>query len=77
MRLRLKSSYVIPPSTPAYLRKLFESWKTYGLIVADRGGTVYIQGVLDSRWNNGVLNPAFHAMHASDFEVIARGWGKP
>jgi hypothetical protein len=48
--------------------------KTYGLIVADRGGNMYVQGTLDSRWDNNVLNPAFHSLDASDFEVIKLGW---
>jgi hypothetical protein len=48
--------------------------KTYGLIVADRGGNMYVQGTMDSRWDNNVLNPAFHSLHVSDFEVIKLGW---
>ena len=46
----------------------------YGLIVADRGGNMYIQGTMDNRWDNSVLNPAFHSLYASDFEVIKLGW---
>ena len=45
--------------------------KTYGLIVADNGSDLYVQGTYDTRWDNGVLNPAFSAIHASDFEVVA------
>jgi hypothetical protein len=29
---------------------------------------------MDSRWDNNVLNPAFHSLHVSDFEVIKLGW---
>jgi hypothetical protein len=29
---------------------------------------------MDSRWDNDVLNPAFHSLYASDFEVIKLGW---
>jgi hypothetical protein len=46
------------------------------LIVADNGGNMYVTGTMDSRWDNGVLNPAFESLRASDFEVIQRGWGK-
>jgi hypothetical protein len=29
---------------------------------------------MDSRWDNGILNPAFHDLHVTDFEVIQLGW---
>jgi hypothetical protein len=29
---------------------------------------------MDERWDNGVLNPAFHGLRADDFEVIELGW---
>jgi hypothetical protein len=35
---------------------------------------MYVQGTLDPRWDNGVLNPAFHSLDADDFEVIKLGW---
>ena len=48
--------------------------QTYGLIVADNGSDMYITGVMDSRWNNDELNPAFHGLTANDFEVVRLGW---
>jgi hypothetical protein len=51
--------------------------KTYGLIVADNGSDLYVSGTMDARWDNDVLNPAFHALRANDFEVVQRGWGGP
>ena len=48
--------------------------KRYGLIVADNGSDMYISGTMDARWNNDVLNPAFAALTADDFEVIQLGW---
>jgi hypothetical protein len=51
--------------------------KTYGLIVADNGSNMYITGAYDTRWDNGVLNPAFASLSASDFEVVERGWKPP
>jgi hypothetical protein len=47
--------------------------KRYGLIVADNGSDMYISGTMDARWNNGVLNPAFSALTADDFEVVQLG----
>ena len=48
--------------------------KRYGLIVADNGTDMYISGTMDARWNNSVLNPAFNALTADDFEVVQLGW---
>ncbi|HEV7516835.1 MAG TPA: hypothetical protein VGR07_11085 [Thermoanaerobaculia bacterium] len=76
-RLRLKAGTVVSPTLPAYVQKIFQAMKTYGLIVADNGSDMYIQGAYDPRWDNGVLNPAFSGLKASDFEVIAPGWQPP
>ena len=62
---------------PPELQRIFRAMKTYGLIVADNGSDMYISGTYDTRWNNGVLNPAFGALKASDFEVIALGYQPP
>lgn len=73
-RLRLKQSYVINPALPAYIQKILRAMKTYGLIVADNGSDMYFQGTWNTSWDNGELNPAFGAVHASDFEVVKLGW---
>ena len=72
-RLRLKVSKDIS-GHPAYIQKIFQAMKTYGLIVADNGSDMYITGAYDTRWDNGQLNPAFASLKASDFEVIQLGW---
>ena len=72
-RLRLKASKDISGHPPA-LQRIFQAMKTYGLIVADTGSDMYVQGTHDPRWDNGILNPAFRSLKASDFEVIQLGW---
>jgi hypothetical protein len=72
-RLRLKASKDLS-TFPAIARKIFQAMKTYGLIFADNGTDLYVQGTYDTRWDNGVLNPAFSGIHGSDFEVIQLGW---
>jgi hypothetical protein len=72
-RLRLKASVDIS-GYPAEVRKIFQAMKTYGLIVADNGTDMYVSGTMDARWNNDVLNPAFHALDADDVEVVRLGW---
>jgi hypothetical protein len=75
-RLRLKASVDLSGFPPAE-RKIFQAMKTYGLIVADNGTDMYVSGTMDPRWDNDVLNPAFHALTADDFEVVELGWGRP
>jgi hypothetical protein len=74
-RFRLKKSFNDSGYSPE-MKKIIQTMKTYGMIVADRGGNMYVQGTLDSRWNNAILNPGFHSMHVTDFEVIKAGWPK-
>jgi hypothetical protein len=72
-RLRLKSSKDIS-GFPDYIQRIFRAMQVYGLIVTDNGSDMFITGTMDSRWNNGQLNPAFRALTANDFEVITLGW---
>jgi hypothetical protein len=72
-RLRLKASKDIS-GYPDAVRRIFQAMKTYGLIVADNGSDMYVSGTYDTRWDNDVLNPAFGAIKASDFEVVELGW---
>ena len=72
-RLRLKASKDISGYPPA-MQKIFRAMKRYGLIVADNGSDMYVSGAFDPRWDNDVLNPAFHSLYANDFDVIQLGW---
>ncbi len=72
-RLRMKASVDIS-RYQAPVQKIFRAMKKYGLIVADNGTDMYISGSHDTRWNNEILNPAFHSFTASDFEVIRLGY---
>lgn len=72
-RLRLKASKDISGYAPE-VQKIFRAMKKYGLIVADNGSDMYVSGEYDPRWDNDILNPAFHSLRAQDFEVVQRGW---
>lgn len=83
VRLRLKASFDIAAFIAARgltgeyaagMTRVLQAMKTHGLICDDRGGNMYIQGVMDSRWDNGIINPAFHSLHVTDFEIIQLGW---
>jgi hypothetical protein len=72
-RLRLKASKDLSAFDP-FMQKIFRAMKNYGLIVADNGSDMFITGTFDNRWDNDVLNPAFGALRADDFEVVQLGW---
>jgi len=72
-RLRLKASVHLATFRPE-IQRIFRAMQRYGLIVADNGSDMYISGVFDPRWDNGILNPAFRSLTASDFEVIRLGY---
>jgi hypothetical protein len=76
-RLRLKASRNLSGYRPE-IQRIFRAMQVYGLIVADNGSDMYVSGAMDARWDNGVLNPAFHGLTADDFEVVQLGWrGNP
>ena len=77
-RLRLKTS--VDGKDPAlrtndpHVQKIFRAMQHYGLIFSSVGTDMYISGSFDVRWDNGILNPAFAKLAASDFEVVKLGW---
>ena len=72
-RLRLRADRDLSGFRPE-LQRIFRAMQRYGLIVADNGSDLYVSGTYDTRWNNDVLNPAFRALTASDFEVVTLGY---
>jgi len=72
-RLRLKATVNLSGYTPE-IQRIFRAMQRYGLIVADNGSDMYVTGMMDPRWDNSVLNPAFGSLTADDFEVIQLGW---
>ncbi len=72
-RLRLKSTRNLSTFTPE-VQRIFRAMQRYGLIVADNGSDMFISGTYDTRWNSDILNPAFRALTANDFEVISLGF---
>ena len=76
-RLRLKASKDLSSFRPE-IQRIFRAMQRFGLIVADNGSDIYVTGMMDPRWDNNTLNPAFHSLIADDFEVVQLGWkGNP
>lgn len=68
MRLRLKSSYDISGFSTTN-QVILQALKTYGMIMADNGSSMFLSGAPDDRWNNDDLHN-LSSVAASDFEVV-------
>ena len=68
MRLRLKSTFNISGFS-AINQAILTALQQYGMIMADNGGYLFLQGATDSRWNDGDL-VAMAGIPSSDFDVI-------
>jgi hypothetical protein len=68
MRIRLKSSYDIS-SFPPQSQVILAALKKYGMIMADNGGSMFISGDPDDRWNNNDLGK-LKQVPASAFDVV-------
>ncbi len=74
-RLRLKANVDVAARTSdPVAQRILRAMQRYGLIVADNGADLYVQGTYDTRWDNDILNPALGTIHGSDFEVIELEW---
>ena len=70
MRVRLKSSFVIPGSFSTESKAVLQALKRHGMIVADNGSDWYITGAPDPRWNSSKLNSELGSVKGTDFEVV-------
>ena len=68
MRIRLNSTFNISGYS-AINQAILTAFQQYGLIMADNGGYLYIQGATDSRWNDSDLQN-LAGIPSSDFTVI-------
>lgn len=68
VRLRLKSSFNISGFSKTN-QIILKAMKTYGLILADIGSNMYINGAPDERWDNDDLHK-LGTVTANNFEVI-------
>jgi hypothetical protein len=68
MRMRLQASYNIS-SFPPQAQTILAALKTYGMIMADNGSSMFISGDPDNRWNNDDLG-TLKSVPASAFEVV-------
>lgn len=70
MRVRLKSTFVIPSGFSTEVKAILQALKTYGMFVADNGSNWFITGAPDPRWNNDELVSELGSVTGSNFEVV-------
>jgi hypothetical protein len=70
MRVRLKSTYVIPTNFSSESKAILQALKTYGMFVADNGSNWFISGTPDPRWDNDALVSELGSVKGSNFEVV-------
>jgi len=70
MRVRLKSSFVIPAGFSTESKAILQSMKTYGMFVADNGSNWFVSGAPDDRWNNDKLVSELGSVKGASFEVV-------
>ena len=68
MRLRLRANFDISKFTPQ-AKVILTALKTYGMIVADNGSSMYVSGAPSNSWNNDDLHNLGNVT-AADFEVL-------
>lgn len=71
MRVRLKAGFDLSGFPPS-CRVILQALKTYGMILADNGGSWYVSGAPDPRWDDEELN-ALKTLTGNDFEVVRMG----
>ena len=70
-RFRLKADFDIS-RFPEDDQVILTALKRYGMILADNGGTWFLSGAPDSRWDDDMLH-ALTKVKGSDFEVVPLG----
>jgi hypothetical protein len=67
-RLRLKRSFNIS-SFPRQARIILRTLRRYGMILADNGSPLYVDGAPSRGWDNDQLH-SLHRVKGTDFEVV-------
>jgi hypothetical protein len=77
IRVRLKADFDISGFSPTN-QVILRALKKYGMILADNGAPMFVQGAPDDRWSDADLHN-LTKVHATDFEVVDEGgwWFMP
>jgi hypothetical protein len=69
LRLRLRADFDISGFS-ADAQVILTAMKTYGIILADNGSSMFFSGSPDPSWDNDTLVPEFRDVTAGDFEAV-------
>ena len=72
MRLRLRQNFNAAGFSKTN-QAILRAFKTYGIVLADNGGSGYITGDDDPRWNPDDLRKLANAVTLSDFIAVNTG----
>ncbi|MBK6594833.1 MAG: hypothetical protein IPG23_20210 [Burkholderiales bacterium] len=68
-RFRLKASYAIPANYTVQAKAILEAFKRYGLLIADGGSDMYIQGEPSRDWSEQTISQVQSLSH-TEFEAV-------
>ena len=68
-RFRLKADVNIADFSPTN-QIILQALKTYGMLLADNGGSWFLSGTPDDRWDNDDLHELQERIHGRDFEAV-------
>jgi len=71
LRLRLKAGFDISGFSEP-IQVILSAMKTYGIIIADTGGDLFLSGTYDERWDDDALRN-LNGVSFSDFEAVYTG----
>jgi hypothetical protein len=68
-RFRLKADVEIGDFSPTN-QIILQALKTYGMVLADNGGSWFLSGAPDDRWDNDDLHALRERISGRDFEAV-------
>lgn len=74
-RFRLKASFTIPAAWSAQSKAIATAFKEYGIILADIGSNMFLQGEPSASWDLDNMLSQLQSITAADFEAVdISGW---
>lgn len=73
MRVRLRSSFVVPATYSTQVKNFMNDLKKFGMYVADNGANFYVTAVSDPRWTDTDMT-AISTLNESLFDVVNTGF---
>jgi len=69
-RFRLKANFTIPTTWSIQSQSIATAFKQYGIILADIGSAMFIQGEPSANWDSAIFNSEVQTISVSNFEAV-------